>query len=140
MKKNNENQTDSFMSFDPENIKPPHDTAELVVQYVEFGIICFILLLNAIFGTIQEVKAEKNTDALSKLASHQAKVLRNNQIRIINSNQVVMGDVLILEAGYQVPADALLVNSSSLEVDEAILTGESLPVVKNAKAIVKKIQ
>lgn len=198
MKKNNENQTDSFMSFDPENInpstglndeqvlksrqiygfneikkkkkshiitkflkqfldfmvillviaaavtlalviiKPPHDTAELVVQYVEFGIICFILLLNAIFGTIQEVKAEKNTDALSKLASHQAKVLRNNQIRIINSNQVVMGDVLILEAGDQVPADALLVNSSSLEVDEAILTGESLPVVKNAKAIVKK--
>ncbi|EDT49720.1 cation-translocating P-type ATPase [Ureaplasma urealyticum] len=198
MKKNNEDQTDSFVSFDPQNtdpltglndeqvlksrqiygfneikkkkksniltkffkqfldfmvillviagiitlilaiVKPPHDITELIVQYVEVGVIGFILFLNAIFGTIQEVKAEKNTEALSKLTSPQAKVLRNNQILIIDSREVVIGDILILEAGDWIPADALLINSSSLEVDEAVLTGESLPVQKDAKAIVKQ--
>lgn len=117
-------------------VKPPHDHLELVVQYVEVGVITFILLLNATVGVVQEIKAERDSEALSKLTSPNAKVLRNNQIVVIESKDVVVGDILVLEAGDWVVADAKLLKTSSLESDEAILTGESIPSKKDANAIV----
>ncbi|MCV3743814.1 cation-translocating P-type ATPase [Ureaplasma sp. ES3154-GEN] len=115
-------------------VHPADDTVELITSYVEFAVICFILLLNASFGVYQETKAEKESEALSQLTSPHAKVVRNGETMQISAQDVVVGDLLVLEAGDSVPADALLIRSSSLECDEAILTGESLLTSKDADA------
>lgn len=117
-------------------VKPSHDRIEQIVQYVEVAVIFAILLVNAIFGVVQETKAEKDTEALLKLTSPNAKVVRNGQIEIIDTKDVVVGDLIVLEAGDAIAADAFLISSSSLESDESPLTGESLPVSKDANAIV----
>ncbi|WP_169737237.1 cation-translocating P-type ATPase [Ureaplasma canigenitalium] len=110
---------------------PPEETIELAVQYAEFGVIMFILFSNTIFGAVQECKAEKEAEALMKLASPKARVIRDGQTIIIDSEDVTIGDIIVIEAGDIIPADALLFNSSNLEINESIITGESTNVIKD---------
>ena len=90
-------------------------------------IILVIVILNACIGTVQEAKAEKSLDALEKLSSPHCKVVRNGQVTVIESRELVPGDVVILETGDSVPADLRLVEAINLKVQEAALTGESVP-------------
>lgn len=93
-------------------------------------IILGILLLNAVLGFVQEFKAEKAMDSLKKLTQTQSKVLRSGKVISIPASQLVVGDVILLEAGNQVPADIRFLEIFSLKIDESSLTGESLPVDK----------
>lgn len=104
---------------------------EKIVEWVEPSIIILIVLINSIFGAVQEVKAEKAMDSLSKMTTPIAKVLRNGQFDQVSSHELVPGDIVILEAGDTVPIDGVIVESSSLKVIESVLTGESLPIEKN---------
>jgi Ca2+-transporting ATPase len=94
-----------------------------------------IVVLNAILGFVQEYRAEKSLEEIKKLASPTAIVIRNGERRKIAAEEVVPGDLVVIEAGDKVPADLRLVNSSNLEVDESALTGESVPVNKEAGRI-----
>ena len=94
-------------------------------------IILAIVVINAVVGFIQEYRAEKAMEALKKIAALQAKVIRQGQVLNIDAADLVPGDVVLLEAGNIVPADMRLMESFSLLVDEAALTGESVPVEKN---------
>ncbi len=95
-----------------------------------------ILLMNAALSTSQEIKAEKAVATLKKLASSQATVIRDGEEKKILSRELVPGDLLVFDAGTRVQADARLIGSFSLKIDESSLTGESLPVEKNAETIV----
>jgi len=101
-------------------------------------IITGILFLNALFGSIQEYKAEKAIEALKKLATPKAKVLRDNKEVEIPTKEIVPGDVLLLEEGDKIPADARIIKSINLEVQESALTGESMPIEKHTGEIKKK--
>lgn len=94
-----------------------------------------IVLVNAILGFIQEYRAEKSLEALKQMAAPEARVLRDGQQLKIAAKDLVPGDILLLEAGDRVPADARLIQAVNLEVDEAILTGESYPVRKQAEPL-----
>jgi len=94
-----------------------------------------IVILNAIFGVVQERKAEKTLEALKKFAAPKCKVVRNGENIIIDSADIVPGDIVLLETGDKVPADCRIIEESNLKADESILTGESLPVVKTSAAI-----
>ncbi len=98
-------------------------------------IILGILLLNAILGFVQEYKAEKAMDSLKKLTQTQTKTLRSGKVVSIPSSQLVVGDVILLEAGNQVPADIRFLEGFSLKIDESSLTGESLPVDKRMETL-----
>lgn len=100
-------------------------------SFIDSIIIIAIVILNAILGFIQEAKAEKEAMALKNMNVTKVKVRRNNKLCVINSENVVKGDILVLEAGDTVPADARIIKEISLKVDESSLTGESLPVSKN---------
>ena len=104
-------------------------------DYFDSIIIIAIVVFNAIMGVIQEAKAEKSLEALKKMTSPVAKVRRNGKIRQIHSNELVPGDIVILEAGNFVPADCRLINSFNLKAEESSLTGETIPVEKNASVI-----
>ena len=93
-------------------------------------VILIVVVLNAIMGVFQEAKAEEAIDALKSMASPDAKVRRDGQVHTIKSFELVPGDIVQLEAGDVVPADIRLVEASSLKVEEAALTGESVPVEK----------
>lgn len=93
-------------------------------------IILVVVLVNAILGVYQENKAEQAIDALQKMSASTSKVLRDNKVMTIASSELVIGDVILLEAGDAVPADARLIESASLKVEESALTGESVPVNK----------
>lgn len=90
-----------------------------------------VLLVNTLIGGIQELRAERSTAALQKLLRFAAPVVRDGRIVDIEAEQVVPGDVLVLESGARVPADARLLSATGLRVDESLLTGESLPVEKD---------
>lgn len=98
-------------------------------------IILVIVLLNACIGVAQEAKAEKSLDALEKLSSPHSKVIRGGELRVIDSRELVPGDVVVLETGDSVPADLRLVEAVNLKVQEAALTGESVPEEKFTQAI-----
>lgn len=93
-------------------------------------LIVAILLANGIFGFVQEYKAEKTLEALKKLASPTATVIRNGKEKVIPSHNIVPGDVLVVHEGDKVAADARIIETLSLGVDESMLTGESVPVTK----------
>lgn len=100
-------------------------------SFTDSIIIIAIVILNAILGFIQELKSNKAIDSLKKMQESKVKVKRNNQVYIINVEDIVVGDILVLEAGDIVPADARIISESSLKVNESTLTGESIPVSKN---------
>lgn len=98
-------------------------------------IILAVVLINAILGVFQETKAEKAIAALQEMSKATSKVVRNGHLSVINAEDLVPGDVILLEAGDAVPADARILECASLKVEEAALTGESVPVVKKAEII-----
>ncbi|MGE6513997.1 cation-translocating P-type ATPase [Lysinibacillus sphaericus] len=98
-------------------------------------VIMIVVFLNAILGTIQHVKAEQSLDNLKALTSPVAKVMRNNQIVEISSKDIVVGDILFLEAGDYINADGRLLESHNLHINESSLTGESLAVAKSTAPI-----
>ncbi|MBE6154895.1 MAG: cation-translocating P-type ATPase [Firmicutes bacterium] len=104
-------------------------------SFIDTIVILAIVVLNAILGFIQELKADKAIEALKKMQVTKVKVKRDNKISVINSEDVVKGDILVLEAGDTVPADARIIWQASLKVDEASLTGESVPVTKNTDVV-----
>ena len=106
-------------------------------EWVESVIIMIVVLVNAILGLYQENKAEKSLEALKKMSSSACKVIRANVIQTIATEDLVVGDIIIVEAGDSIPADALIIESSNLKVEEAALTGESVPVDKNNEYIEK---
>ncbi len=104
----------------------------LLSEWVEVVVILFIVLLNAVIGVIQEGKAEKALEALKKLSSPRCIVRRDGVPVEIEGSQLVVGDVVLLEAGRIVPADLRLASSQNLRIEESALTGESVPVEKNS--------
>jgi P-type Ca2+ transporter type 2C len=98
-------------------------------------VIVAIVIVNAVLGVVQEGKAEQALAALKKMSSPNAKVLRNGSIQIIPAKNLVPGDVVLIEAGDSIPADLRLFESVNLKVEEASLTGESVPVEKNAESV-----
>ena len=98
-------------------------------------IIMFVVIVNAILGVYQESKAEKAIEALQKMAAATTKVLRDGKVCEIPSEDLTVGDVVLLEAGDAVPADSRIFESASLKIEESALTGESVPVNKFIKAI-----
>jgi len=97
-------------------------------------IIFAVILLNAIMGTIQEARAEAALDALKKMAAPSANVIRGGTTMSVKATDIVPGDIVLLEAGDHVPADMRLIETASLKIEEAPLTGESVPVEKDATA------
>ncbi|MCC5467358.1 cation-translocating P-type ATPase [Pelosinus baikalensis] len=104
-----------------------------VGEWVDAIIILMVVFLNATIGVIQESKAEKAIEALEKMTTPRSLVRRDGEVREINSEDVVAGDIVILDAGRYVPADLRLIESANLQIEESALTGESLPTEKNAK-------
>ena len=98
-------------------------------------IILVVIIVNAIIGVMQENKAEKSLEALQKLSSHVAKVMRNGKLEVIPSKELVPGDIVIIETGDYVPADLRIIEAVNLKSQEAALTGESVPVEKMAAKI-----
>ena len=99
------------------------------------AVILIVITINAILGTVQTVKAEKSLNSLKKLSGPEAKVERDGTVTQIPSREVTVGDIVILEAGDQVPADGRIIEQASLKVDESALTGESIPVEKSTEVI-----
>ena len=104
----------------------------LMGEFTDGLTIFAIVILNGLMGFIQEYRAEKSLEELKKLASPRARVLRDGRIEEVNSLEVVPGDLLILEAGDKVAADARIISCKGLQADESLLTGESVPVIKTA--------
>lgn len=112
-----------------ESLKAPEKGLE---SYSDAITISMIVLLCAITGFVQEYKAEKAIEALKKLTAPKARVIREGKKIVIDAREVVPGDIILLEPGDRVPADARLIKSVELKVNEAILTGESVPIPKKA--------
>ncbi len=106
-------------------------------EMTEAVTIIAIVILNAVLGFVQEFRTEKTMEALKNFAAPVAKVLRNGKLVNISTDQIVPGDVIILETGDRVSADAALLECISLQVDESLLTGESVPVEKAAASVGK---
>ena len=107
-------------------------------DYLDSIIIVVIVVFNALIGLIQENKAEKSIEALKKLSSPTTKVKRNSKIITIDSKDLVPGDIIILETGALVPADCYLYEAYNLKVEESALTGETVPVLKEANIKLKE--
>ncbi len=107
----------------------------LLNEYTDGIVIGIILVLNALFGFFQEFKAEKAIDALRKMSALKAKVIRHGNLLEIDTKFLVPGDIILLETGDKVPADSRIFSQSNLEIQESVLTGESMPVSKNEKTI-----
>ncbi len=106
-------------------------------ETVDAAIILAVVILNAVFGVFQESKAENAIDSLKEMSAPMATVLRNNQPMSIKSEDIVPGDIVLLEAGDVVPADVRLIEANSLKIEEAALTGESVPVNKQVDPIME---
>ncbi len=107
-------------------------------QIVEATAIIVIVILAGILGFVQEFRAEKAIEALQKMASPHAKVLRGGKEKVVNANEVVPGDIITVTSGDVVPADARLIEAYDLQTNEAPLTGESTPVSKSAETLEKE--
>ena len=99
-------------------------------SFADVIIILVVVIVNAVLGVYQESKAEKAIEALQEMSAATSKVLRDGKVQVIHSEDLVVGDVILLEAGDAVPADARILENASLKVEEAALTGESVPVTK----------
>lgn len=101
-------------------------------------IIFLVVILNAVFGVFQEAKAENAIDALQEMTTPYSRVKRNGVVMQVKSDEIVPGDIVLLEAGDIVPADMRILESSSLKIEEAALTGESVPVDKESSVLTEK--
>ena len=106
-----------------------HNPAE-AEGFADVIIILAVVIVNAVLGVYQESKAEKAIEALQEMSAATSKVLRDGKVQIVHSEDLVVGDIILLEAGDAVPADARILENASLKVEEAALTGESVPVTK----------
>lgn len=104
-------------------------------SFTDTFIILFVVFVNAVLGVYQESKAEKAIDALKKLSQSTAKVIRDGAIKSVNTNELVVGDIIVFESGDAIPADARIIESNSLKIEESALTGESVPVEKISEKI-----
>lgn len=104
-------------------------------EWIESVIILIVVLINAILGVTQESKAEKSLEALKKLSSPMTKVIRDSVMTTIPSAELVPGDIIVVEAGDYIPADARIIEQSKLQIDESALTGESVAVNKTTDVI-----
>ena len=104
-------------------------------SFTDVVIILSVVLVNALLGVYQENKAEKAIEALQEMSAATSKVLRDGELRVVKSEELVVGDVILLEAGDAVPADARLLQCASLQVEESALTGESTSVSKQTEPL-----
>ena len=104
-------------------------------SFTDVFIILAVVILNAVMGVYQESKAEKAIEALSKMTAATSKVIRDGKQVVVESTQLVEGDVIVLEAGDAVPADARIIECASIKAEEAALTGESVPVTKTHEVL-----
>ena len=104
-------------------------------SFTDVFVILFVVILNSVLGVIQESKAEQAIAALKEMTAATSKVLRDGKIEHVKSEDLVVGDVVLLEAGDSVPADGRILESASMKIEEAALTGESVPVNKHADRI-----
>lgn len=114
--------------FEARGFVPPTDSIIILV----------VVLINAVLGVVQENKAEKAVEALQKMAAATTKTLRDGKIESIKSEDLVVGDVIILDAGDAIPADCRIFECAGMKIEEAALTGESVPVTKLVKALMGK--
>jgi Ca2+-transporting ATPase len=112
--------------------------ASLIGDFTDGMVILIVVMINACLGFYQEFQAEKALGALKKMLALQASVKRDGKLQKISAEQLVTGDIVILDAGDKIPADGRILECSNLEVDESSLTGESLPVGKHAHALTEK--
>ncbi|MBQ6928843.1 MAG: cation-translocating P-type ATPase [Oscillospiraceae bacterium] len=105
-------------------------------SFTDVFIILAVVILNAVMGVYQESKAEKAIEALSKMTAATSKVIRDGKQTVVESTQLAVGDVIVLEAGDAVPADARIIECASIKAEEAALTGESVPVSKTDEVLV----
>jgi Ca2+-transporting ATPase len=101
-------------------------------DFADVIIICFVVVVNAVLGVVQESKAEEALAALQEMSAAQSKAVRDGRIVAVSSSELVVGDVVVLEAGDSVPADCRILESASMKIEEAALTGESVPANKVA--------
>jgi Ca2+-transporting ATPase len=99
-------------------------------SFMDVFVILFVVIVNAVLGLVQENKAEASIEALKEMTAATSKVLRDGAISVVRSEDLVVGDVVLLEAGDSIPADGRIIESASLKIEEAALTGESVPVSK----------
>jgi len=109
-------------------------------EYIDTVIILLVIIINAVLGVVQEVKAGKAIEALKKMSYPKALVKRDGEVKEINSEKVVPGDILILDAGRFIAADLRLIESVNLQIEESVLTGESVPSDKDAKFITDNLK
>lgn len=107
----------------------------VIGEYVDAIIILLVVVLNAVIGVFQEYKAGKAIEALQKMTTPKALVRRDGEVKEINSEEIVPGDIIILDAGRFIPADLRLIESANLQIEESALTGESVPSDKNANTL-----
>ena len=107
-------------------------------DWIDVIVILAIVILNAVLGVYQEGKADQALAALKKMSSPQTKVIRDGKLLMVDSENVVVGDVISIDAGDSISADMRLIESSSLKAEEASLTGESVAVEKDAEAILSE--
>ena len=110
----------------------------LANEVVDAVAILFIILVDLIMGTYQENKANNTAEALENLVTAKSKVLRNGEVIQVESTEITIGDIVVLESGDKIPADLRVIESSNLTVDESILTGESITVNKNSQLVEKE--
>ena len=111
----------------------------IVGEYIDGLFILFVILIDAILGSVQEYKSNKNAEALASLIKIESLVIRNGEEIQIPSENLVVGDIVLLESGTKVPADLRLIESQNLSIDESLLTGESLPREKSSNIIKEEI-
>lgn len=116
-----------------------------VTDFIENGlsvptdslIILFVVIVNAVLGVVQESKAEKAIEALQEMSAATTKTLRDGKVVSVRSEDLVVGDVILLDAGDAIPADCRIIECASMKIEEAALTGESVPVTKLVKALMQ---